>query len=330
MLRNNPPYKTSMNPPPSTEERIWAILSHLSALAFGMGILLPILGWSEQRSKSKYASFQCLQALGYQSLGYTAWVLASLLGVVLLSILLLVLLNFREPVGTTPDMFAGMWTGIFVLVMLGLFGVYMVLPVAAAVACGLGRDFRYPVLGNRLARYLGHGPNAESQSLIEEHEERWVAAMGHFSVIIALWGLLAPVTTWILRGRDSAFLKFQSMQTTLYQVFVTLLYVASGAVYLAAVLLLFALFGLSGDTLFSSPAGMAGLLILFVTLLIAALIMLVVPLFHILGQWAGYRLLKGDDYRYPLFGRLVESWLTNKTTLAADGGSSVLKESESS
>ena len=298
-----------MNPLPTIQERIWAILSHLSALAFGMGILLPILGWSEQRHKSKYASFQCLQALGYQSLGYTVWVLASLLGVVLLSIILLVMLNFQEPAGTTPDLFTGQWTGIFVLVISGLFGIYMVLPVAAAVACGLGRDFRYPVLGNRLARYLGHVPNDESQSLIEEHEYRWVAAMGHFSVIIALWGLLAPVTAWILRGRDSAFLKFQSMQTTVYQVFVTLLYLLAGVVYVIGITLLFAMFGLSGDTLFSSPAGMAGLLIFFVTLLIAALLMLVVPLFHILGQWAGYRTLKGDDYRYPLFGRLVEKWM---------------------
>jgi uncharacterized Tic20 family protein len=300
-----------MNPPPTPEERTWAILSHLSALAFGMGILLPILGWSEQRYKSKYASFQCLQALGYQSLGYTVWVLASLLGVVILSVILFVMLSFQETPGTNPDVFAGLWTVFLVLVIFGLFGIYMILPVAAAVACGLGKDFRYPVLGSRLASYLGYEPVDESSSLVEEHEVRWVAAMGHFSVIIALWGLIAPVTAWIVQGRDNAFLKFQSMQTTLYQAFVTLLYLLAGGVYIIGMMLFVLLFGLSGDTLFSSPAGMAGLLIFFITLLIAALIMLAVPFFHILGQWAGYRTLKGDDYCYPLIGRLVERWNNN-------------------
>ena len=75
-----------MKTTPSTEERVWAVLSHLSAIALGMGIVLPVIGWSEQRRKSKYASFQCLQALGYQSLGYTVWILVTLV-VLLFSII---------------------------------------------------------------------------------------------------------------------------------------------------------------------------------------------------------------------------------------------------
>ena len=47
-------------------------------------------------------------------------------------------------------------------------------------------------------------------------------------------------------------------------------------------------------------------------MLIVFVIILIVPLFHILGQWAGYRVLKGDDYRYPLVGRLVEKWTVKK------------------
>jgi uncharacterized membrane protein len=44
------------------------------------------------------------------------------------------------------------------------------------------------------------------------------------------------------------------------------------------------------------------------------LILLAVPLLHILGQWAGYRVLKGDEYRYPIVGRLVERWVARKTS----------------
>jgi len=38
-----------------------------------------------------------------------------------------------------------------------------------------------------------------------------------------------------------------------------------------------------------------------------------VPFLHILGQWAGYRVLKGDDYRYPIVGKQVEKWISRKT-----------------
>jgi len=33
---------------------------------------------------------------------------------------------------------------------------------------------------------------------------------------------------------------------------------------------------------------------------------------HILGQWAGYRVLKGNMYRYPSIGKLVEKQLSRK------------------
>jgi hypothetical protein len=42
------------------------------------------------------------------------------------------------------------------------------------------------------------------------------------------------------------------------------------------------------------------------------LIVLTIPLFQIWGQWAGYRVLKGDNYRYALIGRLVEKRITGK------------------
>jgi uncharacterized Tic20 family protein len=295
-----------MNPSPTSEERVWAVLSHLSAVGFGMGLFLPILGWSEQRRKSKYASFQCLQALGYQSLGYTVWLLAYLL-IVLAAMVLMIITSFRaEASGQAIDPLEGPAVALLSISAFGFLAFYALLPIVAAVACALGRDYRYPVLGNRLASYLGYEHTAEADSLNEANEERWVASMGHFSVIIALWGLLAPLTTWVLQGRHSAFLKFQSIQTIIFQAFVTLLYGLAGIFYVVGVVVVFAVIGLEGNPNLGSSAGMAGLILFFVTLLIAALIMLSVPFFHILGQYAGYRLLKGENYRYPLLGRLVE------------------------
>ena len=298
-----------MNPSPTSEERVWAVLSHLSAVAFGMGLFLPILGWSEQRRKSKYASFQCLQALGYQSLGYTVWLLAYLL-IVLAAMVLMIITSFRaEASGQVIDPLEGPAVALLSISAFGFLAFYALLPIVAAVACALGRDYRYPVLGIRLASYLGYEHTAEADSLNKANEERWVASMGHFSVIIALWGLLAPLSVWILQGRQSAFLKFQSIQTIVFQAFVTLLYAVAGVFYVIGIVTVFAVLGLEGNPNLGSSAGMAGLILFFVTLLIAALIMLSVPFFHILGQYAGFRLLKGENYRYPLVGRLVERWI---------------------
>jgi uncharacterized Tic20 family protein len=314
-----------MNTTPTNEDRIWAVLSHLSALALGMGILLPIIGWSEQRRKSKYSSFQCLQALGYQSLGYTFWLLFY---IVILVPFLVVFVFAVSAAGDNRTVITA-WAGIFVFIAFGLFGIYMLLPVIAAVACALGRDFRYPMMGNRLAKYLGYEPTDTDQAhlLIEAHEDRWVAAMGHFTVIIALWGLIAPLTTWILQGKRSLFLKFQSIQTTVYQAAVNIFYMGAGLVYFFGMIALLAMIGLEGIPNQNSGVGMLGLILFFMSLLVASVIILVIPLFHILGQWAGYRVLKGDDYQYPVIGKLVKRWIANKTSLAAgDGGSSLQGE----
>ena len=311
-----------MNTSPTTEERIWAIFSHLSALTFGIGILLPIVGWSDQRHKSKYASFQCLQALGYQSLGYTIWVLFSAIAAIIFVIMMLTALDAAGRNGGNVKALVGIWMSIYIAFLLGLIGIYFLFPILAAVSCALGKDFRYPIMGDRLARYLTYDSTEKSEEqtrLNEDHEFRWVAAMGHFSILILIWGMLAPLTTWILYGKRSFFLKFQSIQTLVYQAGTTILYFVALFMYLFGFLLLIAGTGTIGQPNLNSSTGIFGLVVFGVSLLISFLIILLIPLLHILGQWAGYRVLKGYEYRYPLVGKLIERWIVNKTPLAEDG-----------
>jgi len=291
---------------PTTEERIWAVLSHLSAIAFGMGMVLPVIGWSEQRRKSRYVSFQCLQALGYQSLGYTAWLLSYLLLIVVFLVVMVVSISITGNNSNNVNTFTGIWTSVFIIIIFGTFGLYFLLPVIAAIACALGKDFRYPIMGQRLARYLGY--DLSNEWLIEDHEDRWVAAMGHFSIIISLWGMLAPLTAWILQSKRSLFLKFQSIQTLVYQAGVTLLFFGAGIIYMFGIFVFAVMTGFGENAALNSSAGIGGLVILFGSMLIGMGVVLVIPLFHIMGQWAGYRVLKGDDYRYPVVEKLVEKW----------------------
>jgi uncharacterized Tic20 family protein len=308
-----------MKPVPTNEDRIWAVISHLSAIAFGMGILLPIIGWSEQRRKSNYASFQCLQALGYQSLGYTVWFLIYLLVVVVLVIIMFIALPLAAEGNMQFDTIMLGWMILFIVFVFGMFGLYLFLPVIAAVSCAFGRDFRYPILGERLEHYLGYNPTSDSEEqtwLIEEHEERWVAAMGHFSILIMLWGMLAPLTALLLQGKSSLFLKFQSIQTLVYQGGATVLYFGAGFVYGFGILLLAASMRIMENMQAGSAEVIPGFIIFIIASLIAVAILLLIPLLHVLGQYAGYRVLKGDDYRYPVLGKWVEKWIARQTSLS--------------
>ena len=300
---------------PTTEERIWSILSHLSAIAFGMGILLPVIGWSEQRRKSNYAAFQCLQALGYQSLGYTTWILVSLL--VVIALMFVTISKLAAASGRDEDItfLLGPSLTIHFVIAMALIGLYAIFPVLAAISCARGKEFYYPIIGNHLARYLGYGRVDDQEWLIEEREDRWVAAMGHFSVIIALWGILAPLTAWILQSKRSLFLRLQSIQTLIYQAGVTILFFSAGFVYLFGLGIFVGTIGFGGEPNLNNSTAMVGLIVFVIFMLIAFVIILIVPLFHIMGQWAGYRVLKGDNYYYPVLGRLVEKTISRKTSL---------------
>ena len=313
-----------MKPVTTTEDRIWAVIAHLSAVAFGMGILLPVIGWSEQRRKSNYTSFQCLQALGYQSLGYTVWFLIYLLVAVILVIIIVIALPVVAAENVQFDKFMLGWMSILIVFMFGMLVAYLLLPVVAATSCALGRDFHYPILGKRLADYLGYDSmvNSEDQTwLIEENEERWVAAMGHFSILIMLWGMLPPFTALLLQGKRSFFLKFQSIQTLVYQGLTTILYFGAGFVYVFGIFLVAATMGIIENTQAGASEMIPGFIIFIIVSFMAIAMLLLVPLLHVVGQYAGYRVLKGDNYHYPVIGRLVA-----RSLLRSSLGSEMLME----
>ena len=310
-----------MDNKPLVEERIWAVIAHLSAIAMGMGILLPVVGWSESRRKSNYASFQSLQALGYQSLGYTIWILTTLIIVVVVGIgEIAAFANMTNVDNLESELMALILA--HTTLMFGLIGAYFALPVIAAISCALGRDFRYPIMGNRLAKYLGYDLTISGEDadwLIEGHEDRWVASMGHFSVIVMLWGVLVPATAWIIQGKRSTFLKFQSLQTVVFQVGTLLLYFLSGVLYIGGFIFFLLSVGGMEMTNLDSSAGMVGVFVFFGSLLCTFFIILLVPFLHIMGQWAGYRILKGDNYRYPIVGKLIEKRMAKKDLVENSG-----------
>lgn len=288
---------------PTSAERFIAILTHLSALALGSGLIIPAIFWGENQKKSPWLRFQTLQAFGYQSLGYTVWLLLYLL-VFVVFMLALFILAALVPNASQNETIPLIFSVILFVSAFGLLGIYFLIPVIGALACGFGRDFRYPLLGRRLALSLGYDSSNPDPTLDLAFEERFVAAMGHFAVIQPIWGLLAPAWFWLTQAKHSASLKFQSAQTTLYQLFVNLFYFGASIFSVVVGLISIALFSAFRDLgEWNAVAGM------MVWICLMSFVMLVMPLFHILGQWAGLQLLLGREYRYPLLGRWVEKFL---------------------
>jgi uncharacterized Tic20 family protein len=200
------------------------------------------------------------------------------------------------------------WMGIFFLSIFGMIGLYLLVPLIGAVMCGLGKDFRYPLMGSRLAKYIGYNPNNSDDhaSLSDVNMDRFAAAMGHFSVIFFLWGLVAPLALWIMEGKRSVLLRFQSAQTVAYQMIGNIAYFILSGLYYVAVIAMIPFIDSASEHL-ELVAGSA-----IVLMCVLALALLLGPLYHIFGQWAGLQVLRGRDFRYPLLGPLIANWFAKR------------------
>ena len=114
------PMETQMQPhspvPPTGNDKIWSILSHLSVL-FGVGIVLPLVVYLAMRHESEYVTANAREALNFH--------LSLLIYVLCCVPLTLILL------------------GIPLLIILGVGS--LVLAIIAAVKASDGGTYRYPL-----------------------------------------------------------------------------------------------------------------------------------------------------------------------------------------
>ncbi len=291
------------------DDRIWAAIAHGSALFVFFGPVIPVILWFTLRKKSAYVAFQALQAMIYQSLFFWTWVLLIPLLMIVIVVIVVIgaLLLVQEQgnqllIGLLPQLV--IWG-----VLIGTFVVYAGIGVWGAVASLLGRDFRYPFFGQRMARQLEyHGP--ETASLPEDKEDQVAAAVCHSTAVVAFWGLLTPLAVWITQGERSAFLRFQGLQALLYQVIGLLGYFAFLVLDFAFV------FGTVGLTLFAAGSGSSSSSIP-VWMSAASLIFLPIVCVFVLGSMAyqvlafvaAVRVLRGHDFHYPILGKLLAAKL---------------------
>lgn len=292
------------------DDRIWAAIAHGSAFFVIFGPIIPVILWFARRKKSAYIAFHALQAMVYQSLFFWTWVVLIPLLVIVMLVIALVAAIARLPdqntgllVGLLPQLV--MW-----VTLLGTFVLYVGVGLWGAIACLLGRDFRYPFFGARMARALEY-QGVSTALLPEEKEDHVVGAVCHSTLALLLWGLVTPLVVWITQHERSRFLRFQALQATIYQ--------AIGLVgYLAFMILDFVfIFGSMALALSTNGQGSSGapaLLGLASLPFLACLCLFALagPVYQILGFIAAVRVLNGHDFHYPILGRILASRLEPK------------------
>lgn len=298
-----------MHNAPTTDEKMMAALVHASVLLSFLGGTVPAILWSSQRRKSNYVRFHALQAMGYQTLFFWFWFIA-IFGIVFLSFCLMIpitiLLADRSsdsefiPFLVQPAIFLGVFS---------IFGLYFLLGFIGAVFCFLGRDFRYPLLGTWLEKYLVK--DSESGSEISDiREDDWVAGLCHATAIMQLWGMILPIIV-LVTGKDRPFrLRFQAIQAAAVQGVAFLAYLLGVMVQVMFSLgLIFVLViggALNDGQEISGPFGVVLLTIFLIFMLFGIASSLLGPLYLLFALIATITVIRGKDFRYPILGRFIE------------------------
>jgi len=291
----------------TSNDRLLAALAHASVILSFFGALVPALLWSFQRRKSHYVAFHALQAAGYQMFMFWVGMAAYLIFFLVVFILVILFSNASEgmDISASSRMMLGM-QGSMATLLFGFIGIYFLIGIIGAVLCLMDKDFRYPILGKRVEKYLGRGSNP-NDPLDETKAEQWMSAMGHGSAILLLWGLFTPLALFLAAPKDSPRLRFQTAQAAVYQFLATVGYFGISFCYLGVFFGLFlSLATQQGFSSSLSPTeGIAFIIFAIALLIIGIFITLALPTYHLFAMIAGIQVAKGKEYRYPILGRIL-------------------------
>jgi uncharacterized Tic20 family protein len=137
----------------TSDERLLAAVAHL------FGLLVALIVWATQKEKSLFVRFQSVQAIAFNGIVMLAsMALSGCLGV-LMVLAMLVGVTFIETQAAPGEM-----DWLFLIQPLSIFLIFilwmpfslllLVIRVVAAWSVFRGKDFRYPVLGRQVEKFL--------------------------------------------------------------------------------------------------------------------------------------------------------------------------------
>ncbi len=303
---------------PSSDEKTLAALAHASIIISVFGPIGPALIWVNQRNKSKYVRYHALQAMGYQVFSFWAFLIGMFLfffGFMALTIVMGVLSGDNLNTTFLPFIIQPL---IFLGIM-GLMGFFFVYGIAGAVFCMMDRDFSYPFISTWLKKKLFNESVTDAE--FEKWEDSWISGICHATTIIRLFGLIVPLIFWFTQKERSLKLRLHSLQAIFYQGIAVLVGILSYMVMMAfyiVFLVTIAIIGIpAGDTAGSTNIPPAIGLILFLSIIVMVLFafatIFIVPLYYLLSAVAGISTIRGNDFKYPILGRIIANRIAAST-----------------
>jgi len=132
----------------SKEEKLMALLSHLSIFIPNIGILAPIIIWVTNKEKSNFVRFNALQAIFFQLIFFILIMLFIFVGIILM---LIAIPWFDLSSNAEPGiLFFLSMVFMFMYFPLGIiFGIYAAVASAKSFK---GRIFKYAIIGRIIER----------------------------------------------------------------------------------------------------------------------------------------------------------------------------------
>ena len=132
----------------SKEEKLMALLSHLSIFIPNIGILAPIIIWVTNKEKSNFVRFNALQAIFFQLIFFILMMLFIFVGIILM---LVAIPWFDLSSNAEPGiLFFLSMVFMFMYFPLGIiFGIYA---AVASVKSFKGKIFKYAIIGRIIER----------------------------------------------------------------------------------------------------------------------------------------------------------------------------------
>lgn len=149
------------------QEHNWvAGMCHATVVIQMWGIILPILVWAIQKNESTRLEFQAAQSALYQGIAFVVYMLWMV--VYILFLFGMFFIGIVDGVFTSGSHISGSFgtalLGVFVIMFLAIMAcgmllyvlmpVYLIIALVATIRVVRGHDFKYPILGNLIARYM--------------------------------------------------------------------------------------------------------------------------------------------------------------------------------
>lgn len=127
---------------PSLEEKALAALAHASGVLFFLGPIGAVIIWTIQREKSKYVRYHALQALGFQTYSFRAWMIASFLFTLAFIVVSLVIIILTSDSSVMPPSAILAIEAVFFLFFIDTLGLAFLLQFAA-IAGSFTTEYRF-------------------------------------------------------------------------------------------------------------------------------------------------------------------------------------------